>query len=240
MNNYPVEAELLFYVVGQMDKQTNTYDKAQRRSLQFCEHMPKNTFSLLRINTPSFRSYSNHIFICLILMRTLFQLWSSALWNFLFLEMDTTDLEEHAASICMDEVTKVRIYSKAMCARWQGIWLPRTIAKGKQGPYPSQYKLYNRTMKNCFYMNGQVIKIEQWNLTVTATWHGYWTLRCMVNRGDWSLSLLVRMVSWINSKKLPFHTTMKRMPCPWAEHSSVSSRCEEQASLTCSRRICPA
>jgi len=139
--------------------------------------------------------------------------------------MDITDLEEHAASICMDEVTKVRIYSKAVCARWQGIGVLKTIAKRKQEPCPSQYKLYNTTMKNCFYRNGQVTKMEQWDLTVTATWHGYWSLRPMVNR-DRSLSQPVKMVSWINSKKLPFHTTMKRMPCPYAEHSSVPSRCE--------------
>jgi hypothetical protein len=210
-----------------LDRETDRQIHQMMLTVALCNftNMPKNIFSLLRIDTPSFGSYSNDIFIRLILMRTLFQLWSPVLWNCLFLEMDITDLEEHAASICMDEVTKVRIYSKAVCVRWQGIWLPRTIAKGKQEPCPSQYKLYKRIMKNCFYRNGQVTKMEQWDLTVTAT-YGYWSLRPMVNRGDRSPSQLVKMVSWINSKKLPFHTTMKRMPCPWAEHSSVPWRCE--------------
>jgi len=186
----------------------------------------KNIFSLLRINIPPFWSCSNDIFIRLILTRTLFQLWSPVLWNCLFLETNITDLEEHAASICMDEMTKVRIYSKAVCARWQGIWLQRTIAKGKHEPCPSQYKLYNKTIKNCFYRNGQVTKMEQWDLTVTATWHGYWSLRPMVNRGNRSLSQSVKVAGWINSKKMCFHITLKRMPCHWVEHSPFFSRCE--------------
>lgn len=109
MKNHPVGAEL-FHVDWQMDGQTDSHDELIVTLCNFA-NMAKNIFRLLRINKPPFWSYINDIFIHLILMRTLIQLWSPVLRNCLFLEMDITDLEEHAASICMVEVTTVRKYS---------------------------------------------------------------------------------------------------------------------------------